>query len=169
MVKNLSSELNNNKQTWYQGRLVDVKKDIKGFYAIVDGKRVNLNDAILSFRTKATEIPEHFVNYYDKLTKKYEQERKELKIANGAITEKIKTFTDLYTKLLSKYNAKKFGDLIGEQRTEALQLLSETFGLKKQKNRIGMAFMSACMSGFDAALQKGNWSNMLALAKNIFQ
>ena len=169
MVNELSSKLNNNKQTWYQGKLVDVKKDIKGFYAIVEGKRVNLNDAILSFQSKVTEVPEHFVNYYDKLMKKYEQERKELKLANDTISDKIKSFTNMYTKLLSKYNAKKFSDLMGEQRTEALHLLSETFGLKRQKNRIGMAFMSACMSGFDAALQKGNWNNMLALAKNLFQ
>ncbi|MBR6126626.1 hypothetical protein IKQ21_02980 [bacterium] len=165
----VSSQSNNNKQVWYNGKLVNAQKVNNHWVAYIDGKCVRLDDAILSFSNKATECPQHFVSYYDSQYKKYAEQRKELKAKSKTLSDMIKDLSEKYSSLLAKYNAKKFSDLVGAQKNEAFELLSETFGLKKQRNRIDMAFMSACMSGFDAALKKGSWGNMLALAKAIIK
>ena len=169
MNTNVNSQSNNSGlSAWVQGKLVDVKKLNNQLYACIDGKYVKLDDALLHFASdKATEVPKKMASYWDGLCKKYEAQRKELKATSSTLGEKVKNLKSKYTSLLAKYNAKKFADLEGEQRTEAINLLSETFGLKKLKNRADMAFMSACMNGFDAALKGGSWKNMLCLAQKM--
>lgn len=166
------TQLTNNKkeaQAWLNGRYVTAQKGNDGWYAIVDGKRVKLDQPILKFaQNDLTELPEHYVNYYSKQFKESEEKKKELKIEGNFLRAKLEGLKEDYNKFLARIGVKDLNQISNEsQRMEALKYTSDIAGIKSAYRRNGFDFQWECMKGFDAALERGEWQNQLALAERV--
>lgn len=168
----LSTKLTDSKneaKAWLDGHYVNAQKGNDGWYAIVDGKRVKLDQPILKFaQSNLTEWPEHFVNYYSKEYKESEEKRKALKVEGNFLKAKLEGLKKDFDAFLVSLGVKDINEISDvSKRDEALKYTNDINGLKRAYRRNGNDFLWECQKGFDAALKGGEWSNQLALAEHI--
>lgn len=136
-------------------------------YVIIDGKRVNLNDPIFGFKNdNLTYWPEHFVDYYGKMLEESKEKRSLLDEQISAIKEQIKTAKNKYDSFLSSIGVRKVSDITNSaQKEQAKKYQSDLFDLGKSKRQLSNSYLRECARGFDAALERSDWFNQLALAE----
>ncbi len=152
------------------GKSYRIYTDNKGErYVMIDGKKVNLNDPVFGFKNSdLTYWPEHFVNYYDGIIEESKENRKFLEEQISAVKAQLKTAKDKYEGFLASIGVKKFSDITNSaQKEQAKEYRINLSDLGSSKRRLNARFMGECSRGLDAALERGEWSNQLALAETV--
>ena len=159
---------NNTKKVWYNGQYVDAKKDNKGWFVVVDGKRVDLSQPIFQNVIDLTYWPEHFAEeeqkYYEKYTAQMKEYQEEENLQRASLKKTQEELNNFYYShgVSSLYQIK---DPYVYEEGQKIKL--KMHGIRHTITSLSNRYFSACLDAFNAALSKGKWDSQAAYAEQF--
>lgn len=158
-------------KVWINGQYLPATQDkVSGdWYVVIDGKKVKVDkNDLFGVNRNLTEHPQYLVDYYDKLLAENEEKRNSLEDIGNYLAKQCKRVAKEYEGFLASIGVKKISEITDVYaKDKAKEYYNNLTALSSDKRRNSNEYFSACMTGFDYALERGEWQNQLALAEHV--
>lgn len=172
------STVNNNTQkyVWLNGQSLIANQDKTNgkWYVTINGQKIEVDPNDLFGMNKKTKDltywPEHFIEYYDGLIEKTEEEKTSLEKFGKYLKERIHDVRAQYDNLMASLGVTKIDDIGDEANKKKAKRYDESLAdMQHEKTSNSNKYYSACLRQLDNVLERGKWQNQYAIAEQVYQ